>query len=262
MSEGLPKAESGYAKRGEHLKVGVEPILACVGAPADYRDDPKIRNVSLDAAIPERVHSINIYGILNELKEQGFKSNGHESYVISPVDDFDKYSKDFYNCTGLIVAGKEEKTGRTISFLSHQNPDHFLTEENKENFARDLREQIEEIKKRCENGTIDAVLFGGIYAKVRELADSDPKSNLYIDEYLDSIKILAKEIKEGLGFEPTVLVGPKTSPGQDRIFYDNGKRRVYLIRDEIGEALDQNFLPSDIEERRKNWKPGKVSLPV
>jgi len=86
------------------------------------------------------------------------------SYVISPVDDTDKYSKSYRNCTGLIVTGKEKGTGKNISFMSHQSPLIFSWKM-PSGFQEDLAKQIQEIKDRCEDGTIDAVIVGEFMQK-------------------------------------------------------------------------------------------------
>ncbi len=113
---------------------------------------------------------------------------------MSPIDNLDKLSRSFYNCTGAVVTGKDKNTSENISFLSHQDPEYFLDEEKKFRFARDLKRQIEELRRRSIEGSIDAVILGG---------QSTGK------EYVESIKLLGHEISDLLGFEPVVITGPK-----------------------------------------------------
>ena len=79
---------------------------------------------------------------------------------------------------------------------------------------------------------------------------------------LKSIKFLTEIIKKELGFEPLVITGPKTIPTTDCVFYDNEKRRLYLMRGKNDFNAMQSFTPSEIEKMRKKWKPGEWGLPV
>lgn len=259
MMDKPPEVKSINIKKYEHLKEGVLPIMACVGTMYDYKKDKKIQRLFLGKKIPN-VHDVDFDAHPLELKKVGFENDGEKSYVISVVDGLDKYSKRYYDCTGLIIAGKEKETGKNISFMSHQNPSYFL-KENKFKFSTDLVKQIQAIKNRCEEGTIDAVIFGGRYAKVIDFKDSDPKRDMFMEEYLKSIKLVSQRVKDALGFEPLVITGPKTIPGTDRVFYDNENRRLYLIRENDDFDSVQSFSPSELEERRKNWKPGEWGLP-
>ena len=236
--------------------------MACIGTAEDYKSDLKIGGLIYYENFPPNTHDVDFDENPLELKSKGFKNAGVDSYVISSADSFDKYSGRFADCTGVVVVGRDKITGENISFLSHQNPDYFLILP--DYFTRDFRERINEIKERCEPGTLDAVIFGGRYAKVREFNDSDPNSDMFIEDYKKSINFLAKEVKDLLGFESAVIAGPKTEPfpGGDKVFYDNEHRKIYLIREKIQSDSAQGFMPSEIEKRRKDWKPGKWSLPI
>jgi hypothetical protein len=238
-------------KRGEHLKEGVDPIIACVGT-GKVNDSDKL--------IPH-THNVDFYGKPEKFEEDGFGDDGKESYVISSVDDFNKYSTEFYDCTGLIVAGTERKTGKNISFMSHQNPDYFLRKDNQK-LEKSIIKQIQALKSQCESGTIDAVIVGGRYAEVRGIPKNDPTSKKYIEEYLRSVKFLSETVTKELGFEPLVLTGPKTIPAGDAIFYENDHRKLFLVRGADDFNAIENFTPSELEEKRKNWKPGEWSVPI
>jgi len=156
------------------------------------------------------------------------------------------FSESFKNCTGLIVAGIDKETGESVSFLSHEDPDYFLRYASAtEKFADDLRERIQELKDRCEEGTIDAVIVGGNYFSDR------PK---YRENYLMSIAVVSKEVKSVLGFEPVVITGPKTTSGQDDVFYDNSHRRLYIMRTKVAQEGTKSYLPSDIVDKREGWE--------
>lgn len=157
----------------------------------------------------------------------------------------DKFSESFKNCTGLVVAGVEKGTGKKISFLSHQDPQYFLTySKDTDEFTNDLREQIKELKERCEDGTIDAVIVGGNYFSDR---------SRYQEDYLKSIALLSKEVKNVLGFEPVVITGPKTVKGQDDVFYDNDHRRLYIMRPKVAQEGTKSYLPNEIDNQERGW---------
>jgi len=129
----------------------------------------------------------------------------------------------------------------------------------KEKFIKDLRERLREIKEKCEGGTIDAVIVGGNYMAYAPESD-----------YHDSIELLGEEIKQELGFESTIMTGPKTAPKDeddhtyydakqtvyyDRIYYDTPNRRLYIIRSSsVGDKTTESYKPSELEEKEKDWK--------
>ena len=206
-------------------------------------------------SLPE-THNVDFYLKPEASQERGFENGGEESYVISPVDAFDKYSKKFFNCTGLIIAGRKKGTDKNVSFMSHQNPHYFLLPKGLK-FSGDLERKVQEIKEQCDDGTIDAVIVGGSYAEVKEIKAPDPNRNMYIEEYIKSINFLSEIVEKELGFEPLVITGPKTIPAGDSVFYDNENRKLLLTRGADDFGAVQSFMPSELEERRKSWKPGE-----
>ena len=238
--------------KSEHLKHGIRPIIACIGTPEQFRQNLNRKSSAElgfhEAAPSEKNNNRNIdyYGHPEELRQQNFKNADRNSYVISAVDSSNKFSKGFKNCTGLIVSGLEKDTGKNISFVSHHDPDYFLSGDEAEKlFNRDLREQLEELKKRCGDGTIDAVIVGGNYFE--NLSESQT-------QYLKSIRLLSEEVQGVLGFEPVVMTGPKNRrSGQDDVFYDNEQRRLYIMRPAVGEEFTKSYLPSDVKNQEKRW---------
>lgn len=244
--EELPRIEKIEEIAGDthHLKEGVRPIIACIGTLEQFALDYER---SLMKWLEERLlgihHNVDYY---RPYKGKEFKQDGARSYVISPVDDLDKFSESFYNCTGMIAAGKDKETRENISFLSHQDPIHILVnKENEKRFKNDLNQTLVEIKKRSVEGTIDAVIFGGEYKKGRAKLQND---------YLKSVKLLTTEVKKILGFEPLVITGPKTAEGRDDVYYDNAHRRLYIVRPEVGDATTESYAPRDIEKQKDKWE--------
>lgn len=202
--------------------------------------------------------NVNYYGNPDELNKQGFKNPEFDSYVISPIDSLNKFSKSFKNCTGLVVTGIDKETGKNISFLSHQDPAYFLYKKDSSKFVKDLREQIEKLKKRCLDGTIDAVIVGGNYFKNDKQFQEGYLNSIrkqFQEDYLNSIKLLSQETENILGFEPVVMTGPKTNPGggRDNVFYDNDHRRLYIVRPKVADESTKSYLPSDIDKQEEKW---------
>lgn len=250
FSKEKPKEEKPLnTLKSEHLKEGVSPIIACIGTPEQFKEGEvnfqEIFSNSLSNENSNSNRNVDYYGQPDELKRQRFKNAGYHSYVISSIDSSNKFSGSFKNCTGFIATGSDKETGKEISFLSHQDPEYFLKNiPSFEKFVDDFKKQLLELKERCANGTIDAVIVGGNYFNER------PE---FRDNYLTSIGLISKEVRTILGFEPVVMTGPKTVSGKDDIFYDNDHRRLYITRPEVAKESTKSYLPSDIDSKERNW---------
>jgi hypothetical protein len=242
MKEGL-----SVSKPQEHLLEGVTPIIACVGTFDDFA-------MSKDPSLGE-ISELEIKGLKSVDWEKGIYasgkgkalSGGPETYIISAIDSSNKFSQTLTPCTGLVAAGKEnKKNGKNISFLSHQDPEWFLSSK-KDDFIKDLRKRLLEIKERSKPGTIDVRIIGGDYSV-------DPVKD-YRKEYLESIKLLSSEIKEILKFEPLIVNGPKKSLEMydwDDIYYDTEHRRLYVVRPKVNQKTP-DFRPSEIHKFKNGF---------
>ncbi|MBI4118210.1 MAG: hypothetical protein HY455_01575 [Parcubacteria group bacterium] len=254
MSLEKPQQEPKNPLTSEHLKEGVRPIIAAVGTREQFENHPgagrDLFNATLRALGNTPTRNVNYYGNPAELTSESFKNAGMHSYVISTIDNANKFSEGYADCTGLVVAGQDKETGENVSFLSHQDPSYFLTLVGLEaNFKRDLKERLEEFKRRCKEGTIDAVIVGGNY-----FIDKFPEhDHEYRAKYLQSINLLKGEVSQVFGFEPVVMTGPKIVSGKDNIFYDNERRRLYVVRPEVGDASTESFAPGTVKEQEKKW---------
>lgn len=247
--------ESKNPLKSEHLKEGVNPIIASVATPEQVKKYPGAEreiytNIRLDESKTNsdqlKTRNVNYYDDPTDLIIQNFKNRREWTYVISPIDKLDKFSMSFVNCTGLIATGREKETGENISFLSHEDPDHFLSrKERKIKFQNDLKERLEELKEKSTEGTVDVVIIGGNYFK---------NKRDYKNKYIDSITLLSEKVSKIFGFEPVVMTGPKTVGGMDNVYYDNEHRRLYIVRPEVGNGTTENFLSSDIKDQEKKWK--------
>src|SRR3989338_2804368 len=233
----------------EHLKDGVRPIMACVGMPEQFSEtlgpEKKLLEYDDQRLLQEGIRNVDYFGEPQELERENYKNAGDYSYAISPVDDTDKFSREFRNCTGLAVIGTDKESGASVSFFSHQDPNHFLSgTKNTEHFTHDVRQRLSELKGRCVEGTIDAVIVGGNVLFDRPL---------FKEGYINSIKLLAGQVEDVLGFEPVVIIGPKATPGSDNVFFDTKQRRLYIMRPQVGNETTQSFLPSDLDKQQQKW---------
>ena len=248
----------------EHLKEGVNPIMACVGSPTQFENHPGSRAVTFKKETnPTEALNVDFNELPYILERKKCKNPEVNSYVISSIDSSDKFSEGYANCTGVLAVGRETDTGENISFLSHQYPYYFLNrtvrstrlQSRQDRFLNDLRESFEKLKGKCEKGTIDAVILGGSYYK----GDSNEENQ---ENYLRSIELLSEETQRILGFEPVVITGPKTDErhivdktiGYESVFYDNKQRKIYLMRPGIEDTSTETFRPGDVKEKEKKWQ--------
>lgn len=265
----------------KHLNEGVKPIYASLMSAFEDPDviDPETgkpiqyspENISdfIEAFKKrENVQEVSWFAEKEKLDREGFLHGGVESYVISPINDSDKFSEGYNACTGLVVSGIDKKTGKNISFISHQATGVLVQISMiKEKFQRDLDQRLREIKEMCVEGTVDAVLVGGDYFYKYSL-EGPPLSSI---RYERTTEILMKPFMRNFDFEPTIINGPKVlteDPAEKRqdqkkehedddIYFDNEERRLYFIRTKINQAslgaTSGDFKPSELEGRKKDW---------
>lgn len=153
-----------------------------------------------------------------------------DSYVISEVSTSNKHSRWYYDCTGLILIGKNRK-GKNISLLTHQDPKYLFSRINSidclNRFQNDLQIAIEKFMIQTLPGTIDACIVWGNYI-VWEIefrwVHFDMKQN-----YIDSIEVLNEIILRNFWFAP-VVIGPILDNGFSDIFLDTKKRQIIQKR--------------------------------
>ncbi len=225
----IKKGSPETGKFSRHLIEGVSPIMTRLGTHEELgilREDSYLK-----------AHLVK-YNNDKENREKEFFRTENARCVISKIDNLNKFSLDFYRCTGLVVAGIEKGAGKNISFLSHQDPNFFLYDQ-KSDFESYLVKSLTEIKERCIPGTIDAVVAGGTYPPD---FPEDQKN------YIDSIHLLSNLVQQSLGFEPIIVNGPKKSALRvDNMFYNTEERRLTLIRPNVNSDIG-SFTASDMEK--------------
>lgn len=227
----------------EHLAEGIPPIMACVGTREQFGQD-----LSAIENIEETGHNANFSARAEVLNEKGFKNAGEGTYMISSIDSKPKFTKGLLNCTSMVAVGREKGTGEEISFITHQNPGQFLRKR-KDEFSSHIAESLSELKKRCEDNSIDVVIAGG---------NANEEIPVLLDDYKKSVKKLGGAVQETLGFDPIVIAGPKSSE-RDAVYFDTKNRRLFVIRPEDQEhpaefqAGTQNepFKASEIDKKFK-----------
>ena len=253
MTEKNESTQSLNALKSEHLNEGVSPIMICLGTCEDFNT---FVNGDYFSAKSE---NIDWFGSPSDLKRQNIKNAGLGTYVVSPVDAVNKRSKDFLNCTGIVVAGQKKDKGGDISVLSHKKADRFLPAEVCEQFAADLKERLEELKANTIPGTVDGVIYGGNYIKNSKYGEEFDK--LAQQDYKDSITLYSRIFSEVFGFEPVVGFGPKLISHGDSVFFDNAHRRLHVFRPAVGDASSESFLPKDIEKQEEKWQDWSHDYP-
>jgi len=239
-----PQSEQELAaSKSEHLAEGFRPIMACVGSAEQYGDEiEKLKDLETLS------HDINLYADAKELSEM--KNAGSQSYVISPIDEKPKFTKRLANCTALIaVGGRKTGAKKELSFITHQNPDEFLLLK-EEQFTQHLRQQLQELKQKCTEGSIDIVIAGGNLDEEK------------YREYERSLELLTSVVQKECGFEPLVIAGPKEKYGLDDVYFDTQIRRAYIVRPNPEKApyFNDVFKPSQIKEKGEQWQEGKKRI--
>lgn len=263
--------------KSEHLTKGIPPVIGCI------LDREKLRPEDYEkiSSIQKNAVSVDYFMNPNKAAEKGFCNSGYKTYVISGINEANKYTEQLLDCTSVIGVGVDKTTKRNISFLSHQDPRMFLKDRTvQENFKNDLNKIINELKDRCIPGTIDIVIEGGNknvkYAEPIKSVDFD-KLNIQeiykfmneqesgpFERYQKSIKFLNRIIFNNIGFSPTVLVGPNSNVKTEEeyffhnnnldLYFDTENRRAYQVRVKNESVNNESFLGDEIDEKFKKYK--------
>ena len=242
----------------EYLRQDIQPIMTSIGMSNEHQDESgKLQRLFRNETVPG-VEDLFFAANPRELSEKSILNGGDMTYLISQIDNKDKFSMGYFNCTGLIVIGRDKVNHENISFMSHEDPDRFLKDK-KDQFLQDLSTRLDDLKAQCEEGTIDAVIIGGNYMKDRTTLSSD-ESGLSVQvessmaDYVKSINLLNEVVVHKLGFQPFVPIGPKTTDGCDSIFLDNKNRRVFIGRSETDMPVHPGYEAHNIQHETEKGK--------
>lgn len=234
--EEFPNREKDETIASGHLAEGFRPIMASVGTRDQHGEE-----LAVTKNIEKTGKNVDFNANERELDNGGFKHDGYQTYVISPVDSQSKFTRSLHNCTSLVAVGRGAES--ELSLMTHQEPSKFLGEA-KDSFTRDLKNSLAELKVKCSGGSIDIVLAGGHFYS------GDPQSRS--DNYQESIEILSSIVQEVMGFKPLVVCGPKDS-NSDYIHFDTEKRRLYIVRHDDAVLYNDAFKPGDVGKMQEKW---------
>lgn len=118
------------------------------------------------------------------------------SFVISKLNENNKYSSDYKNCTWIVIIWESKIDWKKLSILTHQNPKFFLSSKiNKTSFENELTKVLNEIKEKCKEWTIDAIILWW-------------NSNNKFEEYKESIHVINNIIYNFLKIIPCKIWWP------------------------------------------------------
>ncbi|MFA6325276.1 MAG: hypothetical protein WCX46_03570 [Candidatus Paceibacterota bacterium] len=231
-------------KQHELGKEGFKPIRACLIDSTKPLDEITIEAI-------ERIKKDGLFvdydGENTFLEKNNLRNAGENSYVISESNEEPKYTERVCNCTVVVGVGEEIGSKKQISFMSHQDPDAFLSDK-KENFTTDLIEATQEFKKKVKENSIDILVLGGRTG--------------FWDEYEESIKCVADVFTKEFSLEPTIMTGPNTKMNRAEIdfnrdstgvYLDTQNRRLYILRPSQESKVNEDYLPSELENKKKDW---------
>lgn len=212
-----------HSLKNEHLTLGEKPLYISL----DHIEEETVKKVLYLLWFWRGVDwysSPLLNKILNNTNPE------QDSYVISEVSTSNKHSRWYYDCTGVVLIGKNSKW-KNISLLTHQDPKYlfcrFDAHDCQNRFQNDLQTAIDKFKIQAIPWTIDACIVWWNYV-VWEVdfhwVDFDMKQN-----YINSIELLNEMISRNFWFPP-VVVGPIFSRWFSDIFLDTKNRRIVQKR--------------------------------
>jgi hypothetical protein len=234
-----------------HLKSRELQIITCLDIIEDANPPEDIDPNNLDI--------VDLYSSQEDANKIGAKKSKEIAYVISDINDHDKISSKYKNCTGVILSGIDKQNKKPISLITHQNPGYILHGEG-EDFIVDLQEAIKKFKSQCEEKTIDTVIIGGQVLKFKGLPDTNPAQKLISEEYKNFLRLVSELLQKEFGFTPIVVGGPKTDKGTDMLIYKNDTRRLFLYRNKNAGDFSGPFKASTINQISKTFTPGEVTV--
>ena len=269
------KQEVSNALKNEHLNKGILPIMGAI------YDRSKLDTDSSEFINNFEKNADNLDFRLNKEKFLSNKSgkNKEGTYLMSKIDNQNKISKGYFDCTGVCFSGVDKNTGENISFISHQNPESIL--ENTaimQRFKDDLNKKIDDFISRSKPGTVDAVVVGGNkdinYSDTLNSVDIDNMNPQQIQDYMDkqyggpfekyckSIFFVSKIIFNKLKYYPVVISGPNSNvkendPSHDNaldLYFDTKNKRVYQVRPENESVNNESYSGEDVNVIAEKYK--------
>lgn len=215
------------------------PIVACVGPVEMYSAE----DLAALRELKNHAENVDYSAYETEHRSRGQKSEGYQTYVVSSVNESPKYSEKYKNCTGVLGVGIDMTTGRNISFLTHQDPRQIMASQRRWlGFLADLRHALSDLRDRADKTSIDIVVFAGDFdfdrTSVVDARSNDGKTRT--DDYHDVVASVGELVRDVLGVDPRVVVGPKEVSNEGvNVIFDTQRRRLFMTRPEQ-EGFDNN----------------------
>jgi len=166
-------------------------------------------------------------------------------YVISDLDDSNKYSLEYENCTSIIAVWKDRNTWKNISFLTHQHPDSVQWNM----FKRDLVKSLYELKEKSVEWSIDIVILGwNNIENFDEYFSTIDELWFLIEEEIwinaDIVWWYTNNDKESVNLTYDILNLPTTK----EIYLNTEERRVYFYKHFLDQESNIDFKATEIDE--------------
>lgn len=232
--------------------------MACIGPHGLYSAED-VENVRQMKAYAENV---DYAGDKEHYRAFEQRNAGGYTYVVSAANERPKYSEGYFNCTGFVAVGYDERKGKNISVLSHEDPRHILRSPGTlSEFLRDVHGALLDLKGRSSSGTVDVAFFAGDYGENMQSTISHRASEgkKRIDDYRDVLKSISEQVREVLGMDMRIVVGPKEwSNHAVTVMFDTQRRRLYMYRPEQS-GFDNNtdFRASQVDEFAEKFGAAK-----
>ena len=234
--EGRPQPKSQFEM--VHLLEGIKPIEVQFGEPPEEDEETEYKENEEPVWIDFEAGP--------DPEDDTVRHDGPNTYLISPITERDMFSDKNIDCTAVLGIGRDDESGKAISFISHQNPAYFLSEQGKEKFMNDLVHTMQELKDQSTPHTIEVVILGGKY-------DSKNASAKNSTEYKESVTMLRELIRKVFGYDPLVLVGPKLSEGGTDIHVMTQERKIWVVQDGQPALSMSSYPAQNLEEVSKMW---------
>jgi hypothetical protein len=189
------------------------------GVPNHIEETPK--QIGVNFVDPSTV-DLETKEILSSIEKEGTNVNFKESMGTWTfrVGEGNFFSKDYANCTGVVVVGIDKKTGKPLTLMTHQNTEELeeFGKGVKERFMKELGSFLILMKKQAKKGSIDCVRFGGFDGGY----GPDP-------EYEKSINLASEVVEQELGLKLRVVAEPNMK-GKTDAYFDSKNRILYIVR--------------------------------
>lgn len=198
------------------------------------------------------VEVVDWYASPEEMNRNGQRNGGFQSYVISTISESPKYSDTYLSCTGVILMGRDRKTGKRISLLSHQ--DVLSSDATIEAFLSDLKDAAGELYARIDPDSLSVGFIGS--------------SPAFRREYNQMVKKVTVALEEVMGKPLTVIsepILPVSRSTGTAVFVDTEAGMVHVAAGVLNGKSEEEPRPSrrfaDDARKQRNTE-GAIRVPM